>query len=89
MIQVACSPSFRRAYKRRIEGRFDLEAQFTRSLRLFIENPHHPRLRTHKLSGALAQLWSFTVQYDCRVIFYFADGHRAVLVDIGKHDEVY
>jgi len=89
MIQVAFSPSFRRAYKRRIQGRLDLEDRFAVCLELFIQNPYDPRLRTHKLSGALAELWSFAVEYDCRVIFYFSNHQRAVLVDIGKHDEVY
>lgn len=89
MTEVALSPSFRRAYRKRIHGRRELEERFARQLELFIQNPHDPRLRTHKLSGQLKELWSFTVDYDCRVVFYFTSGGGAVFVGIGKHDAVY
>jgi mRNA-degrading endonuclease YafQ of YafQ-DinJ toxin-antitoxin module len=48
------------------------------------------RLKTHKLQGKLKELWSYSVEYDLRILFYFTDeGRRVVFVDIGKHDEVY
>jgi len=37
----------------------------------------------------MKNLWSFRVEYDMRIIFYFAGDNHAVLVDIGTHDEVY
>ena len=46
-------------------------------------------IKTHKLSGKLQELWSFSVGYDARVLFYFTDEGNAVFVDIGSHDEVY
>lgn len=46
-------------------------------------------LRTHRLSGKLKELWSFSVEYDVRVIFFFEGKDKAVFVDIGSHDEVY
>jgi mRNA interferase YafQ len=52
-------------------------------------DPYDERLRTHKLSGKLKDLWSFSIAYDIRVIFHFADEQKAVFVDIGRHDEVY
>ena len=52
-------------------------------------NPHDARLRTHKLSGELREQWSFTVEYDVRVVFSFLPNNRAVFEDIGSHDEVY
>ena len=56
---------------------------------IFRENPHDPRLRTHKLSGKLHELWSFTIEYDVRVIFYFLPDNRAMFESIGTHDEIY
>ena len=41
-----------------------------------------------KLSGKLEELWSFTIEHDLRVIFYFLEKDKVVFVDIGKHDEV-
>jgi addiction module RelE/StbE family toxin len=89
MIQIAFSSSFKRAFKKRIDGRKDLEEKFWRRVEIFTNNPHDPRLRTHKLSGGLRELWSFTIEYDVRVVFYFAPGNRVVFVDVGSHDEVY
>jgi mRNA-degrading endonuclease YafQ of YafQ-DinJ toxin-antitoxin module len=56
---------------------------------MFTLDPYDPRLRTHKLSGKLKDLWSFTVDYDERVLFYFTEDDQAVFVDVGSHDEVY
>lgn len=69
MTQVAFSSSFKRAFKKRIEGRKELEQKFWRRVEIFIANPHDSRLRTHKLSGELREQWSFTVEYDVRVVF--------------------
>ncbi|HAX78274.1 MAG TPA: hypothetical protein DCY88_21245 [Cyanobacteria bacterium UBA11372] len=46
-------------------------------------------LKTHKLSGKLKEFWSFSIEYDERILFYFTDDGKAVFVDIGSHDEVY
>lgn len=55
----------------------------------FTNDPFDPSLRTHKLSGKLKDLWSFSLEYDGRLLFYFTDDANAVFVDIGSHDEVY
>ena len=54
-----------------------------------MENPNLPTLQTHKLSGKLKGLSAFSLGYDLRVVFYFAESNKAVLIDIGTHDEVY
>ena len=73
MIKVSFSSSFRRAFKKRIKGNTKLESRFWVKLEVFTNNPLDPSLRTHKLSGKLKDLWSFSVEYDQRVIFYFTD----------------
>lgn len=52
-------------------------------------NPYDSSLKTHKLSGRLQGFWSFSVDYDERVLFYFTEDEKAIFVDIGSHDEVY
>jgi len=89
MIEIAFEPSFKKMFKKRIKLRADTEAKFWKMLELFMANPFDERLRTHKLSGKLSALWSFRVEYDVRVIFYFVEENTAVFVDIGKHDDVY
>ncbi|HAZ44555.1 MAG TPA: type II toxin-antitoxin system mRNA interferase toxin, RelE/StbE family [Cyanobacteria bacterium UBA11369] len=89
MVQVSFSSSFRRAFKKRIKGNVDLETRFWQKVEQFTTDPFEQSLKTHKLSGRLKDLWSFSVDYDERVLFYFTEDGNAVFVDIGSHDEVY
>jgi len=89
MIQVAFSSSFKRSFGKRIKGRGAWEDRFWERLEVLMRDPFDPRLRTHKLSGALKEMWSFSVEHDLRVLFYFAGDQKVVLVNIGTHDEVY
>lgn len=88
-MDVSFSSSFKRAFKKRIKGNPDLEARFWQKLEEFVIDPFTPSLRTHKLSGKLKDLWSFSIDYDERVLFYFTEEETAVFIDIGSHDEVY
>ncbi|MDJ0536693.1 MAG: type II toxin-antitoxin system YafQ family toxin [Xenococcaceae cyanobacterium MO_207.B15] len=89
MIKVSFSSSFKRSFKKRIKGNSQLESRFWQKLERFTLDPFEQSLKTHKLSGKLQELWSFSVDYDARVLFYFTDEGNAVFVDIGSHDEVY
>jgi mRNA-degrading endonuclease YafQ of YafQ-DinJ toxin-antitoxin module len=89
MTEVAFSSSFKRAFKKRVAGNSTLEQKFWKRLEIFTANPYDSRLRTHKLSGELRELWSFSVEYDVRVVFTFLGNDRALFEDIGTHDEVY
>lgn len=89
MTEIAFSSSFKRAFKKRIEGRKPLEDKFWKRVEMFRNDPHDARLRTHKLSGNLQEHWSFAIEYDVRDVFQFANQNRAVFQDIGSHDEVY
>ena len=89
MIEVAFSASFKRAFKKNVAGNASLETRFWERVELFRNNPFDPKLRTHKLSGKLKDLWSFGVEYDLRVIFSFVGQDKTIFVDIGSHKEVY
>ena len=89
-MDVSFSNSFKRAFRKRIKGT-GYEVLFWEILDLFIKNPFDERLRTHKLSGKLKSLWGFSIDYNLRIMFFFTKDKptKAVLVDIGTHDEVY
>ncbi len=91
MMEVTFSSSFKRSFRKKSKGVMNFEKMFWEHLSFFIENPFNPRLKTHKLSGKLEDLWSFSIGFNYRVVFYFTDENprKAVLVDIGTHDEVY
>jgi addiction module RelE/StbE family toxin len=89
MIKLTFSSSFKRAYKKRLRNDAEKQLKFIECLLFFINDPYHPRLRTHKLTGQLQELWSFSIEYDLRVVFYFVTEKEIMLEDIGTHDEVY
>jgi mRNA-degrading endonuclease YafQ of YafQ-DinJ toxin-antitoxin module len=89
-MEVAFSDSFKKAFKKRIKST-DIETEFWIHLELFILDPFNTKLKTHKLSGKLKDLWSFSIDYNIRVVFFFSTDKpkKAIFVDIGTHDEVY
>jgi len=89
-MEVSFSSSFKKSFRKRIKDT-PSEKLFWNALDVFIADPFDIQLRTHKLSGVLSGMWSFSIQYDTRVVFYFTNDkpQKAVLVDIGSHDEVY
>ena len=51
----------------------------------FSVNPFNPSLRTHKLSGRLHGLWSFSLDYKHRIIFRFLPDLTILFVSVGDH----
>ncbi|RJP65731.1 MAG: type II toxin-antitoxin system mRNA interferase toxin, RelE/StbE family [Ignavibacteriales bacterium] len=88
-MEIAFSSSFKKIFKKKIKANEELETKFWKAIQTFIFDPFDASLRTHKLSGQLKDLWSFSVEYDTRIVFYFEEKNKAVLINIGKHDEVY
>lgn len=88
MSKIAFSSSFKKAFKKKLKSNPLVEEVFWEKVDIFLSDPFDQRLRTHKLSGKLKNLWSFSLGYDYRVIFYF-EGEQAIFIDIGSHDEVY
>ena len=55
-----------------------------KAVRLFKNDPFHPSLRLHRLSGKLKQYWSISIDLQYRIIVRM-DGDRAFFVSIGSH----
>lgn len=53
---------------------------------VFIDNPKHPSLKTHKLNGALSGFLSFSVDYQIRIIFEYGEKDTVHFLKIGNHD---
>ncbi len=89
MIKLSYSPVFQKNYKRLFKHNSSRQILFQQKISLFLQDQFHPQLHTHKLSGNLKEFYSFSIEYDLRVLFYFASENEIVLDNIGSHDEVY
>jgi addiction module RelE/StbE family toxin len=89
-MEVSFSDSFKKVFRKKVKST-EIEREFWFRLELFINDPFNSKLKTHKLSGKLKGLWSFSIEYDLRVVFYFTNDKpkKAVFVDLGTHNEVY
>lgn len=89
MIELIWSEKFKKNYKKWIEKHPDFQPDFHDSVMLFTENPFHPFLKTHSLSGVLKSYWAFSINYSQRVIFQFLNDKQTLvmLIAIGSHDE--
>lgn len=53
---------------------------------IFKDNPLHPSLRFHALSGKLKGLFSISVTMNYRIIFKRQERGDIIFISIGKHD---
>ncbi|MBI4437834.1 type II toxin-antitoxin system mRNA interferase toxin, RelE/StbE family [Candidatus Uhrbacteria bacterium] len=81
-VVILYTPEFKRDYKK-LSGA--LQELLKKKGRVFEIEPFHPLLRTHKLSGKLRDLWSFSLDYRCRVIFHFRGQGEVELLRVGDH----
>lgn len=66
-----------------------LSERIEKQVALFKEDPKHPSLRTHKLSGTLKKMWSISITSGIRMVYIVMEADEALFVKIGSHDEVY
>lgn len=52
---------------------------------IFRQDPFSPNLKTHKLSGKLEEYWSFSINYQYRIVFRFTAKGEILFVDVGTH----
>ena len=83
MIKVFFKPYFVRRYKKLSP---DLQIEIKEKIELFRKNSTHPFLKTHKLTGAMKGLYSFSVNYQYRIVFKHIEDGAVSLLAVGTHD---
>lgn len=81
-MQIIYSPRFVKLYNK-LNDSSKIKAE--KKEIIFRKNPFDTRIETHKLTGRLKDLWSFSVDYDCRIIFEFQSEKTIVFHAIGGH----
>jgi mRNA-degrading endonuclease YafQ of YafQ-DinJ toxin-antitoxin module len=89
VIEIVWGPKFKRVYKKKLKQYPGIKRELSSALKLFIKDPFHPTLKTHKLGGPLKGNLAFSLGYDLRVVFKFLDKEEVFLETIGTHEEVY
>ncbi len=73
-----------------LEKHPEIHGQYKKTLQLLELNPYHPSLRLHRLKGRLEGLSSVSINISYRIVIQFLiQGDEILLVNVGKHEQVY
>jgi mRNA-degrading endonuclease YafQ of YafQ-DinJ toxin-antitoxin module len=88
-MKIELSSKFRKAYKKLAARKPEVAVIALEKILLFSQQPNNPILKFHKLQGEYNGQYSFSVEYDIRIIVDLVNPDEAILTMIGSHDEVY
>ena len=89
MIELTWDESFARILKKWRKKHPELVNRFQQKLKLFKNEPFHPSLKTHSLTGSLEGSFAISINYEQRLLFKFLSETKVALLDLGTHDDVY
>lgn len=81
-MKIYYSSKFAKEYKK-LPQKIKLNAE--KREKLFREDPFSAQLKTHKLTGKLRGYWSFSIDYQYRIIFEFAGKNIVWFHSVGTH----
>jgi addiction module RelE/StbE family toxin len=73
-------------FKKSLRKYASYKGRIIKKIKKFLKNPFDSSLKTHKLSGSLSSYWSFSIDYNLRIIFEFINDKSVGLIDIGTHE---
>lgn len=82
-LDIMYAPSFVRRYDK-LERELQLEIK--ERIVLFRDSKNHQQLKVHKLKGHLTERFSFSVNYQYRILFRYKNKNIAELLTVGDHD---
>ena len=87
-MEIILTDSFNKSYKKRMGQNKKLKNRLEERLKLFIEDKPD-LIKDHGLKGDKLGLRAFSVTGDIRVVYELREDGKALLVDIGSHNQVY
>lgn len=81
-MKIIYLPIFVRQYKK-LEP--NLQNEVGEKISLFQKDAFHPFLKTHKLKGRLKDRWSFSVNYQYRIVFIYLSNKEVAFLAVGDH----
>lgn len=84
MYKLKYSKTFAKSLKRLTP---DEQKAVASKLKLLIQNPFYPSLRTKKVQG-LDSIFEMSVNMDIRILWKYENGVIILLLDVGHHKEM-
>jgi addiction module RelE/StbE family toxin len=81
-MKIYYSSKFEKEY-RRLPNKIKLLAE--KKEKIFRLDLYSPSLKTHKLKGRLGDFWSFSIDYQYRILFEFAQNNEVWFLSVGTH----
>ena len=81
-MKIIYLPIFIRQYKKLSKV---LQEEIKERISLFQSDPFHPFLKTHKLKGQLRGRWSFSINYQYRIVFKYLSKEDVAFLAVGNH----
>lgn len=82
-MKIYYSSKFSKAYKK-LPKKVKTAAEEKEAI--FRKDPFNPRLKTHKLTGKLKEYYSFSIDYEYRIIFEFIKKDEIWFHLVGTHE---
>lgn len=82
-MDIAYTPQFLRMF-RKLEK--DLKEEVVEKIELFAKDPTSSMLKAHKLKGKLKNRYSFSVNYQIRIVYTPLSKKEVAFLAIGGHD---
>lgn len=64
----------------------NIQSDVYNKIDIFKKDNKHPSLKTHKLHGELVGYFSFSINYDLRIVFSYEENKEIHFHKIGNHD---
>jgi addiction module RelE/StbE family toxin len=77
-MKIGWTPKSLRSFKRLIRKNPNLRPSIEQKLLQLAKDPFDSSLRTHKLKGELANVWSCSIDYKYRILFEFVENPQEV-----------
>lgn len=82
--------SYIRRARKFLEKHPEIRGQYRKTLELLEFDPYHPSLRLHSLQRSLSGLSSVSINISYRIVLeLIIEGNEILLINIGKHEQVY
>lgn len=83
---IRFSKKFKKQYQK-LPAKY--QQQFIERLQLWQEQPYHPLLNNHKLSGKLSDFYSININADLRALYQVVGDDIYIYQLIGTHSQLY